>query len=322
MVSAMKENKTDNQKYTEKYDLLIAGAGPAGMTAAIYGARAGLKLLLTEGQFPGGKMVNTETVENWPGTETISGADLAGRMYSHCEALGIPLAFNPVGAIRQTADGFLVPLGPRTVLAATVIVATGTLDRLLDIPGEAEYKGRGISYCAVCDGAFFKDQPTVVIGGGNTAYEDALYLARFASQVDLVLRRDTPRADQANIRAVKENPAITVHYNLTPVAFRGDGNRLTDVIFRVSDGAAERSFKAAGAFPRVGLLPNVAPVSDFAIFDEDGFILTDEQRATAVPGLFAAGDVRHTPLRQIVTAAADGSIAIQSTLRYLESQRR
>ena len=208
--------------------------------------------------------------------------------------------------------------GERVFPTKSVIVATGTVNRKLGIPGEEEYAGKGISYCAVCDGSFYKDKDVVVIGGGNSAFEDADYLTRFANKVTLVLRRDVARAEKYLQEVVERNPKIEVLHNLLPQTFSGDGLALTEVRFADRHTGAERTIACDGAFPMVGLVPETGFLKDLRILNEEGFVLTDERMATSVPGIYAAGDVRQTVLRQIVTAAADGAIAAQSVIAYLD----
>lgn len=302
------------------YDVIIIGAGPAGMTAAIYATRAGLSVLCLEGTFPGGKMANTAEIENWPGLVTINGADLATKMYEHSTAFGLELEFAQASRVVTNGDLHSVFCGETEYQGKAVIIASGTLERKLGLPGEAEYAAKGISYCAVCDGALFRDQEVIVIGGGNSAYEDAQYLTRFASHVTLVLRRDVPRAEKILVDAVNKNPKITVLYNHTPQEFLGDGERFTGVRFAHSKTGEIKEISAGAVFPMVGLVANTAFVKNLPILNHEGFIVTERDMSTAVPGIYAAGDVRDTVLRQIVTAAGDGSIAAQSVVKYLESK--
>ena len=306
----------------KKYDVAIVGAGPAGMTAAIYAARAGLNIALIEGQFPGGKMSNTDVVENWPGTASISGPDLATQMYEHTQNLNIPLIFDAVTQIlppTESEPAYTLQLSADQLQAKAVILAPGTTERKLGIPGEETYAARGISYCAVCDGALFKGKDVVVIGGGNSAFEDAAYISKFAASVHLVLRRDQPRAEKILVDAVLHNPAIRVLYNYLPTAFVGNNKHLTGVTFTHRHTGEHLELACHGVFPMVGLDANTGFLKDLDILDENGFIQTDAHLATKRPGMYAAGDARQTDLRQIVTAASDGARAAQAVVKYLES---
>ena len=321
------------------YDLLIIGGGPAGLTAALYAGRAGLSTAVFEGGMPGGKLTQTSDIENWPGERQIEGFTLATQIYEHVFAFGAEFINEPVDAITapvadtdaaaktgNTADtaeaanrNFTVHTYSGNYIGRSVIIATGCREREIGIPGEKEYKGRGVSYCAVCDGAFFRDKNLIAIGGGNTAFEEADYLTRFADKVTLVLRRDVARADQILQDRVAANPKIEIVYNRVPVAIEGDGTRVTQMLFADRNNPEDiLTIPADGVFPFVGIEP-VTEFIDLPIKNEQGFIITDTEMRTAIPGLFAAGDCRVTPLRQIVTAAGDGSIAAQTVGAYLNS---
>lgn len=310
--------KKDEVKIMNIYDVIIIGAGPAGMTAGIYVSRARLKSLMIEALFPGGKMANTAEIENYPGVDKINGSDLALKMYEHSMKFGLEQQFSQVTAIHKRVDGLIeVFCGDNVFVARSVIIASGTENRLLNIPGEAEYSGRGISYCAVCDGGFYKDQELIVIGGGNSAFEDADYLTRFGKKVTLVLRRDVARAEKYLQEIVERNPKIEVLHNLTPQEFIGDGTGITGVRFAGTKDGTERIIPATGVFPMVGLTPKTDFLKGLDIMNDSGFIVTDNRMATAIPGIYAAGDVRDTVLRQIVTAAGDASIAAQEVVAYI-----
>ncbi|NLZ55071.1 MAG: FAD-dependent oxidoreductase [Clostridiaceae bacterium] len=328
------------------YDLLIIGGGPAGLTAALYAGRAGLSTAVFEGGMPGGKLTQTSDIENWPGERQIEGFTLATQIYEHAFAFGAEFINEPVdaitapeaaglpaptaadaaaktGNIADTAEAanrnFTVHTYNGSYIGRSVIIATGCREREIGIPGEKEYRGRGISYCAVCDGAFFRNKNLIAIGGGNTAFEEADYLTRFADKVTLVLRRDVARADRILQDRVAANPKIEVIYNRVPVTIEGDGMRVTQMLFAERNNPADiLAIPADGIFPFVGIEP-VTEFIDLPIKNEQGFIITDTEMRTAIPGLFAAGDCRVTPLRQIVTAAADGSIAAQAVGAYLNS---
>ncbi|MGI6545198.1 MAG: NAD(P)/FAD-dependent oxidoreductase [Fastidiosipilaceae bacterium] len=301
------------------YDVIIVGAGPAGMTAGIYVSRARLDALMIEGLFPGGKMANTSIIDNYPGIDAVDGPDLAAKMYEHSTRFGLDQEFATVTSVHVREDGIIeVSCSDRVFLTRSVIIASGTVNRLLGIPGENEYAGKGIAYCAVCDGSLYKDEEVIVIGGGNTAYEDADYLTRFAKKVTLVLRRDVPRAEKYLQEVVKRNNKIEVRYNLTPQEFLGDGNAVTGVRFSDSKTGEDVVIASTGVFPMVGLVPKTDCLAGLDILTDEGFIKTDSRMATDLPGIYAAGDVRDTVLRQIVTAAGDGAIAAQAVIAYLD----
>ena len=289
------------------------------MTAGIYAQRAGLKAVILEGHFPGGKLANTAEVGNWPGIPEIGGAELATKMYEHCSALEIELKFDAATGLEDHGNYKTVHTNSGEINTKTVIIASGTRERKLNIPGEDTYASRGISYCAVCDGALFRGEKTIVIGGGNSAYEEADYMTRFASDVTLVLRRDVPRADQINVDAVARNPKVNVVYNYTPTAFLGNDDHLTGVEFAHSKTGEKRIIEGRVVFPMVGLLANTDFVGELPILNDEKFIITGTDMSTSIPGIYAAGDVRDTVLRQIVTAASDGSIAAQSIVKYLQT---
>lgn len=303
-----------------KRDVIIVGAGPAGLTAALYASRAGLNTLVIEAGIPGGKMLSTSEIENWPGTMPTTGTDLAMAMTEHAFQFGAEQVNARVTDIKQKGDDFIVQLDSGDEHEArALILATGSTERKLGLPGEADYAGMGVSYCAVCDGAFFRNKTVVVIGGGNSAFEEAVYLTKFAEKVHIVLRRDTARADAVPVRHAQENPKIEIHYNKLPVEIKGNGMKVTEMVFK--DRLTEEAFilPTDGIFPFVGLDPVTNYVS-LPILNEGGFIQANADMSTAIPGIFAAGDCRNTPLRQIVTAGADGAIAAQAANTYLQSK--
>ncbi|NJP40725.1 thioredoxin-disulfide reductase [Oscillospiraceae bacterium HV4-5-C5C] len=304
---------------SNRYDVIIIGAGPAGMTAAVYASRAELKVLLLDYQMPGGKLILTNEVENYPGDTMITGQALAQRMFEHSVAFGAEHRTDQITGIRQH-DGLHEVIGTEgTYVAPAVIVASGTVERKLNIPGEAEYYGMGVSYCAVCDGAFFKGKETVVIGGGNTAFEDALYLTKFASHVDLIMRRDVSRAEKYLQKRVAESAKITIRHFYNPLEICGDGSHVTSVRLKQNQTGEELLLDTAAVFPMVGLDANTAFLKGLPVLDKAGFILAEDDMSTAIPGLFAAGDVCQKGLRQIVTATSDGAVAAQSVTHYLDN---
>lgn len=303
----------------EEFDFLIIGAGPAGMTAAIYASRARLKTAMLERGVPGGQMMNTEEIENFPGFSHILGPELSTKMFEQARSFGTEYRYGDVKEVVPTDDGFIVRTGKEELRAKTVLISTGAHHRPLGVPGEKEWAGRGVSYCAVCDGAFFKGKELVVVGGGDSAVEEAVFLTKFASKVTLIHRRGELRAQPILQERAKHHPKINILFDTTVEEIRGDG-KVNAVLVR-SNGE-DKVFPTDGVFIYVGLDPLVAPFRQLDIFSDSGYILTNERMETAIPGLFAAGDVRETPLRQIVTATGDGSIAAQSVQHYIESRQK
>ncbi len=298
------------------HPLIIVGAGPAGYTAGLYAARAGLEALLVG--LPGGTGIATDWVENFPALpEGISGFDLVGRMRQQAEAAGLQVEMAEVSQISLIGDAFslVTGAGPRT--ASTAIVATGAFPALLGIPGEVEFRGKGVSYCATCDGPFFRGKRVLVVGGGDSAVQEALFLAKLASQVTLVHRRDKLRATQCLQDVAFHTEKISFIWNSVVVDIKGT-KQVQSVVLKDVNTGQERTLEIDGVFLYVGLRPNSGIVSVLVDLDPIGAILTDEQMATSVPGLFAAGDVRSTSLRQYITACADGAIAATSAIHFLQ----
>jgi thioredoxin reductase (NADPH) len=301
----------------EEHELVIVGAGPAGLTAALYGKRAGLDVLVLEKGGIGGQILMTATIENWPGAVSVSGQDLIANLQGHVEHLKVPVREADVSAVEPCEGGFCLRTGREDVRAKAVIFACGTHFRRLGCPGEARFTGRGVSYCAVCDGAFFKGEEVAVIGGGNTAVEEAAYLTRFASKVYLVHRRDAFRADRAVVEHALANPKIAPVMDSVPEEIAGSDMVEKLVVKNVKSGALSE-LPVSGVFIFVGQSPNSEPVRELVRCDEAGWIHADETLATSRPGIFAAGDVRVTSLRQVITAAADGARAAMSAYAYID----
>lgn len=300
------------------YDVVIAGAGPAGMTAAVYTARANMSTLMLERGMPGGQMANTEDIENYPGFESILGPDLSNKMFEHAKKFGAEYAY---GDISEIIDGYpykTVKAGNKEYLAKSVIIATGAEHRELGVPGEREFSGRGVSYCAVCDGAFFRGKELVVVGGGDSAVEEALFLTRFATKVTIVHRRDQFRAQKIIQNRAFDNPKIEVIWNTVVKEIKGE-TKVGSVLLENIVTGEQRDFPCEGVFIYVGMDPLTKPFLNMGITNEEGYLLTDEKMKTKLPGIFAAGDVREKMLRQVVTATGDGSIAAQSAQHYVEN---
>ncbi|UOF88978.1 thioredoxin-disulfide reductase [Fodinisporobacter ferrooxydans] len=299
------------------YDVIIAGAGPAGMTAAVYASRANMKTLMIEKTTPGGQMVNTEDIENYPGYESILGPELSEKMFQHAKKFGSEYIRGHIREIKNDNPYKTVLVDEQEYKAKSVIVATGAEHRKLGVPGEIELSGRGVSYCAVCDGAFFEDLELVVVGGGDSAVEEAIFLTRFASKVTIVHRRDELRAQKIIQKRAMENEKIQFIWNSQVKEIRGD-NMVSSVVIQDIITGEETDYSCHGVFIYVGMDPISDCVKRLGITNEHGYILTDDLMRTNVPGIFAAGDVREKTLRQVVTATGDGGLAAQSAQQYVE----
>lgn len=300
------------------YDVAILGAGPAGMTAAVYTSRANLSTIMIERGVPGGQMVNTNEVENYPGFASILGPDLSNKMFEHAKKFGAEYAFGDVKRLIDGDEYKTIVTGNKEYKARAVIIATGAEHKKLGIPGEEEYSGRGVSYCAVCDGAFFKDRELVVVGGGDSAVEEGIFLTRFAKKVTIVHRRDQLRAQKILQERAFANEKIDFIWSHTVKEIHAEDGKVSSVTLVSTKDGTEREFKTDGVFIYIGLVPLTKPFEHLGITNEDGWIITDEEMRTKIPGIFAAGDVRAKSLRQIVTATGDGSIAAQSAQEYVE----
>ena len=309
MVSAMKS-------------LVVIGSGPAGLTAALYAARAGLSPLVLEGPAPGGPLVNTPQIENIPGfPDGIGGFEFIDSLHRQAERFGArfrgatvtAFALRPSGGAELTLDD------GETLSADAAVIATGAAHRPLGVPGEAELAGHGVSYCATCDGAFFRNKPVAVVGGGDTACEDALFLARLAASVTLIHRRDALRASKIQADRVLANPKITVRWNRTVAALDASDGKLAALRLRdTNGGVGEETLPVAGLFVAIGLVPSSAPFSSVLPTDAQGYLETDGVFSKH-PGVFIAGDVADPVYRQAVSAAGSGCRAGMEAIRYLES---
>ncbi|MCC3172609.1 thioredoxin-disulfide reductase [Streptococcus sanguinis] len=302
------------------YDTIIIGAGPAGMTAALYAARSNLKVALLERGIPGGQMNNTADIENYPGYANISGPELAEKMFEPLENLGVEHLFGLVEKIEDRGDFKEIITEDERFEAKTVIIASGANHRHLGVPGEEDYNSRGVSYCAVCDGAFFRDEDLLVVGGGDSAVEEAIFLTRFAKSVTIVHRRDELRAQKVLQDRAFANEKIRFVWDSVVESIHGDERKVTGVTFKnVKTGEISQA-EFGGIFIYVGLDPVSEFAADLGIADEAGWILTDHQMKTSVAGIYAVGDVRQKDLRQITTAVGDGAIASQEAYKYLTEQ--
>ncbi|TWI76793.1 thioredoxin reductase (NADPH) [Desulfobotulus alkaliphilus] len=300
------------------YDLIIIGGGPAGLTAGLYACRARMKTLLIEKMIPGGQIMITDWVENYPGfPEGIAGAELAERITAQANAFGLETAYEEVVAIRPEGDVKEVVLTDKSLYAKTLIIATGAFAKKLGIPGEDDYYGRGVSFCATCDAPFFKEKTVVAIGGGDTAVQESLYLTRFVDRVFLVHRRDQLRATRILQERALSNPKITMVWDSVPEAILGGDRGLEGVRIRNVKTGEISKLPADGCFIWIGITPHTSFVKNTLATDEYGFIIANERMETSVPGVFACGDVRNTPLRQVATAVGDAAIAAVAAEHYI-----
>lgn len=302
---------------SEVYDLAILGAGPAGISAAIYAARAKLDTLWLEKKFvPGGQINDTYEVDNYPGMPGITGMDLGEAMGEHARKLGIAPQRENVLSIEDIGSEKVIRTKKHEYRARAVILAFGAAHRHLGIPGEEELSGAGVSYCATCDGAFFKDRVTVVVGGGNVAAEDAVFLARLCRKVYVVHRRDEMRADKVLQERLFACENVEMVWESVPLEIQGQ-DQVTGLKIRNVKTHEERMLDTDGVFIAVGIIPNTELFKDMIKLDESGYIVAGEEGITSAPGVFAAGDIRTKALRQVVTAVSDGANAVSSVEKYL-----
>ncbi|MBA3927290.1 thioredoxin-disulfide reductase [Listeria sp. FSL L7-1582] len=300
------------------YDVIIIGAGPAGMTAALYTSRADLDTLMIERGVPGGQMVNTADIENYPGFDSILGPDLSEKMFSGAKQFGAEYAYGDIKSVENGEEYKTVVAGSKTFKARSIIIATGAEHRKLGADGEDKYSGRGVSYCAVCDGAFFKNRELIVVGGGDSAVEEGAYLTRYASKVTIVHRRDKLRAQQILQDRAFKNEKIEFVWNSTVEEIVGDDMKVTGARLVSTVDGSTSELSADGAFIYVGLVPLSSAFKGLGILDDEGYVITDEEMETSIPGIFAAGDVRVKSLRQVVTATGDGGLAGQNAQKFVE----
>lgn len=300
------------------YDLIIIGGGAAGLTAAIYARRAGLKTLVLESYAPGGKLIKTFELENWPGIKSVNGSQLAFDIYEQAMALGTAYLYEKVNDLKlQGKDKIICCESGQSFAAPAVIIATGTVERMLNIPNEEEMIGHGVSLCAVCDAAFYRNKSVIVVGAGNAAFEESLYLAEFASDITILARSDRYVAEQITQDKVAANPKIRVlPWRIAQEILVEDGKVAGMKVLNKETGE-EEIFKASGVFPYIGADPVTDFVKDLGITDENGYLEVAPDMSTQLDGIYGAGDVCAKVLRQVVTATNDGAIAAQSVIKYL-----
>ena len=303
------------------YDMVIVGGGPAGYTAALYAARSGLSTVVLEKLSAGGQMALTEQIDNYPGfAEGIDGFTLGERMQQGAERFGAVTELAEVCRAELSGAVKVLDTGDEVFRGRTVVIATGAVPRTLGVPGEEELVGRGVHYCAACDGAFYRDKTVAVVGGGNSAAADALTLSRIAGKVYLIHRRDSLRATKVYHEMLMSAPNVEFCWNSTVSAFQ-HGERLTGLRLREVQTGAERDIACAGVFVSVGRVPATELFREELTLDESGYIVADESTRTSLPGVFAGGDVRTKALRQVVTAVADGAVAVHYAEAYLAESR-
>ncbi len=307
-----------------EYDVVVVGAGPAGMTAALYAGRSMLKTVVLERGAPGGELLNTETIEDYPGFEHIDGWDLAQRFESHARKFGAEFRQTTAMTVRKLDDNSfeIATDSGDTYRAPTVIVTSGGTPIKLGVPGEMEYAGKGVSYCAICDGAFFKGHTIAVVGGGDAAVEESDFLTRYADKVYLVHRRGELRASKILQKRLFDNPKIEVIWDSVVERVEADGDGfVSNLKLRNTLSGAERDLAVTAMFVFVGFRPNTGIIDGHVAHDEMGYLLTDQNMETSIDGLFAAGDVRAQLTRQVTTAAGDGTTAAIAAEKYLAALR-
>lgn len=303
-----------------QYDVVVIGAGPGGMTAALYAARANLNVAMLDRGIYGGQMNNTDDIENYPGFTTIKGPELGEKMYQGTVKAGVNFVYGDVQNV--TADDQQmkhIQTDSDELVASAVIIATGSNNRKLGVPGEEKFSGKGVSYCAVCDGSFFKGKNVTVVGGGDSAISEGLYLANVTDGVNVIHRRDQLRAQKVLQNRAFDNDKIDFTWNTSVTEILGDENHVTGVKIHNNQAGDDTTLDTDGVFVYVGNVPNSQIFNNLNITDQAGWIITNDQMETTIPGIYAIGDVRQKQLRQITTAVGDGGIAGQNAFEYVEA---
>ncbi|WP_076460611.1 thioredoxin-disulfide reductase [Limosilactobacillus caccae] len=304
----------------KKYDVIVIGAGPGGMTAAMYAARANLNVAMLDRGVYGGQMNNTDDVENYPGFTSIKGPELGEKMYQSAVNAGVEFVYGDVQQVTVGDDQLkTVKTDSDELVAPAVIIATGSTNRKLGVPGEEEFSGKGVSYCAVCDGAFFKNKDVTVVGGGDSAISEGLYLANVTDEVNVIHHRDQLRAQKVLQDRAFDNDKMDFTWDTRVTAIVGDDTHVTGVKVHNNKTGEDQIVDTDGVFVYVGNIPNSQMFKNLKITDKAGWIVTNDEMETSIPGIFAIGDVRQKKLRQITTAVGDGGIAGQNAFEYVES---
>lgn len=306
----------------ELYDVLIIGAGPGGMTAAVYAQRSGLKTAMLERGAPGGKMMTTWEVENYTGFGSVTGFELSEKMFNHTQELGVEYLYGDVNKIVDQGDYKEVhTVTGETYQTKTVIIGTGTIPRSTNAPGEERLTGKGVSWCAVCDGAFFKDLEIAVIGGGNAAIEEAVFLAKTVKHITVINILPTLQADAIAIKEAEETGKMDYLLGYEVVSFNGE-NQLESITLRNVETKEEKDYPFQGAFVFIGQLPETSFIKELGITNKWGYIQVNGKMETKIPGIYAIGDVIEKDLRQIITAASDGSIAAIEAAKFCNKSNK
>ncbi|MDD5940100.1 MAG: thioredoxin-disulfide reductase [Lachnospiraceae bacterium] len=301
------------------YDVVIAGSGPAGLAAAVYAQRAELNALVIEKNYmSGGQIINTYEVDNYPGFPGINGFDLAVKFHEHAVKLGARFVTDEIDSVKKEGDIWVMTGKNGVYKTRTVLAACGAHHRKLGIPGEEEFSGKGVSYCATCDGAFYRKKDVAVNGGGNTALEDAAFLANICRKVYIIHRRDQFRADEAEVAGIRGRDNVELVLNSTISALQSEEGKLSAVVTKDKVTGAERTIPVSGLFVAIGQVPSNAAFKDVAEQDPAGYIIAGEDCRTSTPGIFAAGDCRTKKVRQLTTAAADGAVAALAACSYVD----
>ena len=301
------------------YDLVIIGGGPAGLTAGLYASRARLNTVMIEKIVPGGQILVTDWIENYPGfPDGITGADLANKMSQQAEKFGLNIEYNEVISLDLSNQTKQIKLSDKTITTHSIIIATGASPRKLSVPGEDTFSGKGVSFCATCDGPFFKNKQIAAVGGGDTAVQESLFLTKFAKKVYLIHRRDQLRATKILQERAFANDKIEIIWDSVVTGIAGK-NGVEKIILKNVKTQKDEGLPVDGCFIWIGITPNTEFLGNDVKIDASGFINVDSKMETSIPGVFAAGDVRQTPLRQIVTATGDAAIAAFSAGHYIEN---
>ena len=306
----------------EIYDIFIIGAGPAGMTASVYASRANYKTAMIDKDAPGGKVLKTSVIENWSGFKSVLGPDLAVQMFEHAMAFGTKHIYGEVVEIKNLKEDIkeIITKDGKTFWAKSLIIATGTKEKPLNIEGEKQLYGNGISYCPICDAAFYKEKEILVIGGGNSALEESLYLTNFGSKVTILYRQDHFfRAEKTTIDKVLKHPKIKVIYNATPTKIKKEKQ---DVILSYKQDGKDQEIIGAVLFPFIGLIPESQFIGEKELLNKDHYVLGDKEGNTTIPGVFIAGDICVKKVRQIATAVGDGCNAAQNAIWFLDKKNK